>query len=259
MRSLLVVLVMCMSAFNAYASSPKTIRLAYSDVESFPFQMGNGNAVATPPGLSVDIIEQAADTLGVEIKYVRIPGKRVLQQIKTNQVDGGFIFSYSPERARYAAYPTKDNQADSALRIATLDYFFYRLRDQSLEWDGINLSANITSPIGVHNGFSIQKVLSDKGIETLEMPSTAQLFELLKKRRVSAVAIQSNIADSYIEKNQLPNIVKVNPPILRKYYYLIFSQRFAAEDPELVSQMWSTIGNVRDEVIANHMNKYLLR
>lgn len=258
MRYPFLVFVLFMSTFSSYASSPKSVKLAYSDIESFPFQMGSGNSVAAPPGLSIDIIEEAAQQLGIDIEYVRMPGKRVLQKIKNNQVDGGFIFSYSQERAQYATYPTNNHQADNTLRIATLDYYFYKLHNQPLEWDGTNLTYDIMHPIGVHNGFSIQKVLSEKGIETLEMSSTHQLFEMLSKKRVSAIAIQSNIADTYIQESQLSNIEQVTPPILRKYYYLIFSQRFATENPELAKKIWQTIGDIRDDVISNTMHQYLI-
>ncbi|HAS8360731.1 TPA: transporter substrate-binding domain-containing protein [Vibrio vulnificus] len=258
MRYLLFLFCMLLSPFSPQASPVTTITLAYGDVESFPFQMGNGNLVVEPPGVSVDVIEQAARLLNIKINYVRVPGKRVLSQIKTNQVDGGFIFSYSQERAQYARYPMKDQQADHNLRIATLDYYFYKLKDQPFTWDGLQLSSIGDVPVGAHTGFSITKRLKESNVNILEIGNTEKLFEMLGKRRLTAIAIQSNIASSYINEHQLSTVERVSPPISTKDYYLIFSHEFAKENPQLVQNIWEMIGLIRDDVIDTSIKKYLI-
>ncbi|ASM98444.1 hypothetical protein AOT11_03070 [Vibrio vulnificus NBRC 15645 = ATCC 27562] len=220
--------------------------------------MGNGNLVVEPPGVSVDVIEQAARLLNIKINYVRVPGKRVLSQIKANQVNGGFIFSYSQERAQYARYPMKDQQADHNLRIATLDYYFYKLKEQPFTWDGLQLSSIGDVPVGAHTGFSITKRLKESNVNILEIGNTEKLFEMLGKRRLSAIAIQSNIASSYINEHQLSNVERVSPPISTKDYYLIFSHEFAEENPQLVQNIWEMIGLIRDDVIDTSIKKYLI-
>jgi len=89
------------------------------------------------------------------------------------------------------------------------------------------------------------------------MESTGKLFEMLNKKRLAAIAIQSNIANSYIVQNRLTNIEKVAPPISTKDYYLIFSHHFARQNPDLVQSIWTVISEVRDGVIANSTPKYL--
>ncbi|EJT1337529.1 transporter substrate-binding domain-containing protein [Vibrio vulnificus] len=258
MRYLLFLFCMLLSPFSPQASPVTTITLAYSDVESFPFQMGNGNLVVEPPGVSVDVIEQAARLLNIKINYVRVPGKRVLSQIKANQVDGGFIFSYSQERAQYARYPMKDQQADRTLRIATLDYYFYKLKEQPFTWDGLQLISIGDVPVGAHTGFSITKRLKESNVNILEIGNTEKLFEMLGKRRLTAIAIQSNIASSYINEHQLSTVERVSPPISTKDYYLIFSHEFAKENPQLVQKIWEMIGLIRDDVINTSIKKYLI-
>ncbi len=96
-----------------HVSATTTLRLAYSDIESYPFQMGNGESVANPPGLALDVLNDVATKLELKIEYVRLPGKRVLDYIDTGKVDGGFIFSYNTLRAQYARYPMQDDSPDS--------------------------------------------------------------------------------------------------------------------------------------------------
>ncbi|EOB3549705.1 amino acid ABC transporter [Vibrio vulnificus] len=206
MRYLLFLFCMLLSPFSPQASPVTTITLAYSDVESFPFQMGNGNLVVEPPGVSVDVIEQA----------------------------------------------------DHNLRIATLDYYFYKLKEQPFTWDGLQLSSIGDVPVGAHTGFSITKRLKESNVNILEIGSTEKLFEMLGKRRLTAIAIQSNIASSYINEHQLSTVERVSPPISTKDYYLIFSHEFAEENPQLVQNIWEMIGLIRDDVIDTSIKKYLI-
>lgn len=75
-----------------HVSATTTLRLAYSDIESYPFQMGNGESVANPPGLALDVLNDVATKLELKIEYVRLPGKRVLDYLDTGKVDGGLSF-----------------------------------------------------------------------------------------------------------------------------------------------------------------------
>lgn len=259
MRSLWVLFLFVFGSTSLLASENRTITLAYSDIESYPFQMGNGSEVATPPGLSIDVIEKAANDLNIKIKYVRLPGKRVLHYIKNNQVDGGFLFSYNSQRAQYADYPLDGLQADARLRIATLDYFFYKLADQKVRWDGSSFQSTKNAPVGAHNGFSVVKQLEQKQIDTFEVLSTEQLFQMLLKKRVSAIAIQSSTANSYIKMHQIKNVEKMEPPISTKDYYLVFSHQFTQQNPELTEKIWQTIGVIRDDVFAQEMVKYMAK
>ncbi|PNG64191.1 hypothetical protein TI24_04675 [Vibrio vulnificus] len=113
-------------------------------------------------------------------------------------------------------------------------------------------------PVGAHTGFSITKRLKESNVNILEIGSTEKLFEMLGKRRLTAIAIQSNIASSYINEHQLSTVERVSPPISTKDYYLIFSHEFAEENPQLVQNIWEMIGLIRDDVIDTSIKKYLI-
>ena len=57
-----------------------SLKLAYSDIESYPFQLGNGTDIAKPPGLALDVLNHVGKILNLDIEYVRLPGKRVLER-----------------------------------------------------------------------------------------------------------------------------------------------------------------------------------
>lgn len=244
--------------FASYQVSATTLKLAYSDVESYPFQIGNSSEISDPPGLSLDIIDQAFRRLGVDIEYVRLPGRRVLEYIKSGQVDGGFIFSYNSKSAQYAVYPLKENRPDTSKRIATLGYYFYKLKYQTFDWDGSSLSAIKDKKVGTHLGFSITRKLKESHIDVLEVKKTAQLFRILTTRHVDIIAIQDTLAQAYLkDKPWASDVERVQPAITEKDYFLIFSREFTLSNPELVEQAWSVIADIRDVVIEKESAKYL--
>lgn len=232
-----------------------TLKLAYADVESYPYQVGNGSKVPALPGLALDVINAAAHEIGIKVNYIRLPGKRVLQEIKSGKVDGGFIFSYNDQRAQYAKYPMKGVKPDSNKRIATLGYYFYKLEDQPLEWDGIHLH-DAKQEVGAHLGFSVVKELKKRNLSVHEVKSTAQLFDMLKSRRVAAIAIQNSIAQEYLHRHGGYNIEQVQPAIITKDYFLVLSHQFALLNPELANQIWEVISAIRDDVISESRSKY---
>lgn len=71
-----------------------TIRLVYSDVESFPIQMGDGETIPDPPGIAVELITEAAKELGLNIQIERRPNIRVLTELEDGTADGAFCYSF---------------------------------------------------------------------------------------------------------------------------------------------------------------------
>jgi len=234
-----------------------TLTLAYSDVESYPFQIGNGTHIAEPPGLALDVLNQASNQLEIEIDYLRLPGKRVLDYIATGEVDGGFIFSYNTNRARFADYPMQDGTPDSTKRIAKLGYYFYKLKEQPLEWNGVNFNKLEDKLIAAHLGFSITEKLKQNNILVHEAKNTEQLFHMLRSKRIDAIAIQDTMAQQYLkDKAWSDQVEQVFPAITTKDYFLIFGQQFSKEHPELVQAIWQTVGAVREDVFKAQGKNY---
>ncbi|MCL9782472.1 transporter substrate-binding domain-containing protein [Vibrio sp. S4M6] len=254
-RNLFVLVVA--ASIPIYASAETTLRLAYSDVESYPFQMGNGTEVSTPPGLALDVINAVAEELDLRVQYIRVPGKRVLQDIETGSVDGGFIFSYNTQRAQYANYPMHDQQPDRSKRIATIGYYFYVLQGQPLSWNGENLVGS-NKKVGAHLGFSIVRELKNKNFNVYEVKTTEQLFNMLRRQRVSAIAVQDTMAQKFLGSQSGNHIKKLHPPITTKDYYLVLSHPFVENNPELANKIWQRIRDVREDIYSTHTEKYLV-
>ena len=80
---------------------------------------------------------------------------------------------------------------------------------------------------------------------------------MLRSRRIEAIAIQNTIAQEYLrDKPWSDEIEQVLPAITTKDYFLIFNQKFARSNQDLVNQIWLVISEIRDKVILEKNDKY---
>ncbi|WP_108648890.1 substrate-binding periplasmic protein [Dongshaea marina] len=254
MRILLLLLILGWG-WPSMVDGATRVRLAYSDLESFPYQMGTGSEVADPPGLSIDVIRAATKGLEVQLELKRFPNKRVLRLLESNLIDGAFIFSYNDERAHYAVYPMRRGIPDQRLRVATISYYLYVSSQSSLVWDGEVLES-LSGKIGANSGHAIIPLLERLGADVQVTKTLEQNFNKLAIGRLAAVAAQPLTADRYLKENYIEDIRKLYPPLRTRDYFLIFSRSFAKRQPELVKALWENIGRVREPVTVSLVAQY---
>jgi polar amino acid transport system substrate-binding protein len=234
----------------------ETLRLVFSDVEVSPYQMGNGSALMSPPGIAVDIIVKAAKNLGYKVHFIRVPNKRVLLTVQNGKADGAFIFSYKPEREQYGKYPMKNGRPNGELRIASMSYYFYSLVIDNMQWNGKNLKGK-NLRVGANSGYSIVADLKKMGFQVEEAKTTSQNFQKLKSNRFGAVAAQSITADAFLKFNENTSVERLDPPIKTKDYFLMLSHQFYKKSPKKAQALWREIALARDYMAAQKSVKYL--
>jgi polar amino acid transport system substrate-binding protein len=232
------------------------LRLGYADIESFPYQMGSGDVIPEQPGVSVEIVRKAAADIGVEVRFLRLPSKRLLAELRVGQIDGAFIFSDNPERRTFARYPMREGRIDAGRRVARLDYYLYRLRGDAVAWNG-EWFTGLQGAVGVNTSHAIAGDLKARGVAIEETKSLEQNFAKLKARRIAAVAAQDLTADAYLARAGLVDVEKLPTPIEESDYFLIFGLAFANRNDALVERLWSRIGEIRDEITRQSLSKYI--
>lgn len=233
-----------------------TIKLVFSDVEVFPYQMGSGLALSTPPGIAVDIIVKAAKNLGHTVHFVRVPNKRVLLMVQSGRADGAFVFSYKPEREKYGQYPMLDGKPNGELRVASMSYYFYALNNSDMKWNGENLTGK-NLRVGANLGYSIVTDLKRMGHQVEEAKTTGQNFSKLKTNRLGVYAAQAITADGYLQYKQDTSIKRLEPAIKTKDYFLMLGHQFYKKDPKRSEQLWQEVAKARDYISAQKSAKYL--
>jgi len=229
--------------FQAYGQS-QPIRLAYSTTESTPYQLGTGTKIPSPPGIAVDIIQQAAKNLDFKLSLERLPNQHLMQYLKHTQIDGAFIYSYNINRESFAAYPMRNGEIDRARSIADLHYYLYQKQGENTIWDGSRfIKKNIV--VGILKGYSIAYELKNNGVSFHEVDSMKQLVTLLKIGRIHAIAAQDSTFDIYLKEHQVTTLEKVSPALKSKSYFVVFSHSFYQQNAQVVEQFWDEIVKVK--------------
>lgn len=241
-------------AFNlsSYAIS---LKLCFPDNDAPPWQIGNGEYLFNPPGLSLDVISKAANDLKINLIYTRVPTNRVFAMLKRDEADGVFIFSYLPERLQDGVYPLKNGELDHSRRVATMDYHFYKSKSSTLTWDGQQLK-NLKTDIGVNRGYAVIDILKKMQIGYEESKGSEILVKKVSSGRIDALVAQSVTVDLFISKLKITNLIKLTPPVISKDYFLVFGKNFYQHNKDLCEKFWSQIGKVRDSTIVNNIAKY---
>jgi polar amino acid transport system substrate-binding protein len=257
MRSVLRILLIALSCcFAECAAAGIVLTLGYADIESFPYQTGNGDRIPEPPGVAVEIVRKAAADIGVEIRFLRLPSKRLVAELQVGQIDGAFIFSDNPARRAFARYPMRDGRIDAGRRVARLGYYLYHLRGDAVNWNG-EWFTGLRGAVGVNTSHAIASNLKARGAAVEETKSIEQNFAKLRVRRIAAVAAQDLTADAYLARAGLADIEKLPMPIEENDYFLIFGLAFANRNNALVEQLWSRIGEIRDQVTRQSLPLYI--
>lgn len=245
MKKLVIIIIVLMSIIQL--SAKQKIVFAIEDEESYPSYVGSGEQLnAEKPGVSVEIIQLVAKELDLDIEIIRLPWQRCLETMKSNEIDGIFEASFKKARMEMGNYPMKDGKPDSDLRLLTASYYLYKLKDSPLAWDGKSFS-NLDGAIGAPMGYSIVSDLKGLGVNVDESKSTDIDMKKLLRGRIAGVASLEFTGDKVIaSSSEFSNIIKVEPPIKVKPYYLMLSHKFVDENPELAKKIWKTVQKIRD-------------
>ncbi len=254
LRAALTVLVALGVAWPAVARETLTIGL--NDRGSAPFIAGEGTALPDPPGLAVEILQEAGRRLDIGFRFVRMPGQRVLSELRAGRLDGALLFSYAGERRADGAYPMRGDNPDAARRLATLSYVLYRRSGSAVEWTGERF-LNLSGQVAASRNYSIADDLREIGVSVLELQSIADSFRMLKAGRVVAVADHASVADAYIAAAGITDVERAGPTLREKPYFLLLSHSFAARQAEKATAIWDTIAALRDPMTERLLPRYL--
>jgi polar amino acid transport system substrate-binding protein len=256
MKRSVLSIVLVIAAMACPTLRAEVVRVAYSDLELVPYQMGTGVEIPNPPGAMLDLLKQAGTDLGFELAFERSPQLRNLKRLQNGEVDATFMLSFEPARLQHGVFPMKDGQPDVASRLVQQSYVFYRLKASPFQWNGHVVSGLVDGKVGFNHGFSIGAVLGEKGIKTEYAKTTEQNFKKLALRRISAYAMQEHAADHYLAHHPMPEVEKLPIPLETKSYYLVFSKQFVARNPALAHKMWAHIARLREEKLPSWIGKY---
>jgi polar amino acid transport system substrate-binding protein len=233
--------------WSSAGSAAEVVRAAYEDKPLPPFYMGNGTDIdPQAPGVSVELLREAAAAAGVEIHFVRMPWARCLKSLQRGEVDAIFNASFKEERLEAGVYPMAAGKPDPARRITTLADMLYRLKGGAVTWDGRTIGGLGDAPVGIQGGYSIVEDLTRMGVKSEESADTATIFKKLASGRIPAAAQLEASGDATLALGSFAAIEKMQPPLVTKDYFLMFSHQYYDAHRPSAERLWSKLAEVRD-------------
>lgn len=236
----------CFGAPDARAEPAPRVRLVYATDPNPPRIMGEGTAIDwDKPGLTLELLRLVAVRAGVEFTYERVPWKRGLYLIETNDVDGLFQTSVSSERMGTMAFPMKAGRPDPARAILEQRYLFYRRADTPVAWDGTTLTG-AAAPVGAVSSYAVVADLTRLGIPVEEGKTPEHNLDKLVGGRIAAFAGLESMTDALIaaQPDKYGRLVKMTPPVAVRAYHLAFSRGFYSVQRDVAERIWDAIAEV---------------
>lgn len=235
---------LCVTGVMGTASATDTpvLQICTGDDDSYPWQFNDR------PGMLMHMMRMLEQSVDGKFVIKAKPWKRCLLEIKTGQVHAAFKASYSVERvADGAVYPMAAERLDLDKRMLTDRYSLFRLKGAQVEWDGKQL---VTAGIlGAQTGFSVVAQLKSLGatVDDGNRHALASLQKLMMGR-VIAVALQTQEGDTLLAQNPelAARIERMQPVLVEKPYFLVFSRSFFTEHEAHARLIWTTIARVRE-------------
>ncbi|MES2949609.1 MAG: transporter substrate-binding domain-containing protein [Pseudomonadota bacterium] len=231
-------------ALLASSANACVIRLAYNEIAAPPYYFGDGGKTPENPGPAIELVDLAAAKLGCKMLWQRKPLKRILRELETNDIDATLALSYSKDRAATMVYPMKNSTPDASLALWTLSYDFYVKRGSTLKWDGKNFNRT-PQRVGANAGYSVIKDLTELGIKVEEAQGDVNNLGKLVNDRIEVYAGQGLFVDQLRTQAEFKGIEKLPPSIVRKDYFLVFSNGFYATSGDTAQKLWKQIEEVK--------------
>lgn len=247
--------IVSIGVWSSGALAAEIVRAAYEDKSLPPYYTGTSEVVdADAPGVSVELMREAAKAAGLEIQFVRMPWVRCLKSLQRGDVDVIFNSSFKEDRQEMGVYPMAGGKPDSSKRLATISYALYRLKGSAVAYDGKSITGLDGGAVGASSGYSIIEDLARMGVKTEEAADTAANFRKLALKRIPAVAAQEAQADPMLVN--FANIEKVMPLLVSKDYFAMASHQFYGTRRDVAERLWAKIAELRDARSAALHAKY---
>jgi len=246
-------LTLVVALIGATELKAETILLGTGVNSDPPYVIGDFKIDEDTPGITIELLQLIEQKLNIEFQISMKPWARVIEEIKNNQLHGGFHFSYLKERKSFVSYPILPNQKvpDSAFSLSTRSDVLYQLKGNNVSWNGAKFVLQNERParVGVIRGGAILFDLALNKSEVVEVNNDQQLLNLLLTKRVDGIIGLSSMLDPKLltlEDSIQQQIEKVTPSLTTKHFYIAFSKQFEKENAELVWKIWNAIKQLKE-------------
>lgn len=223
---------------GAWAAPP--LRVCMTDVPHVPWRLADADGRVRAAGLDFRLLREFERLGGWRVEVQMRPGKRCLLDLQQGLSDATVGLSHNAERAELFVYPLRQGQPDASLALRQDSYSLYRLPRTELHWDGLQLVLPKGSRILAQPGHTSALFLREQGIAVDERLRSAEaLLRAVLAGEAELAALHTTEADALRRLHpELASLVRVQPRLLQKPYFVVFSKAFAQRHPQQLGPLW---------------------
>ncbi len=226
----------------ALADCPPQLLISFNH-EAFPPSLkGQGPGFHDPdPGWLVQATRAALGQLGCRAELLRLPHRRMDQELKAGHLGFGLLFGYTPERAVALGFPLDgQGRPDASRAIATtaLRLYAWPQRVPALAWDGERLAPGLT--VGVVQGTTQDGVAQRRGFTVVPIRGFDNALPMLKAQRFDLLLVNPEALPAAALQGA-EALVPVGPPVQRTLYFAASSRQLLERHPQFVQSFWRAL------------------
>ncbi|GAB60501.1 substrate-binding periplasmic protein [Rheinheimera nanhaiensis] len=235
MRALSALYLLLVINSGASEAQALTLQFCYEDKQLLPYYAGQGEQIASPPGVTIEHIQAAVgDISSLTLQLQRKPWLRCLQLLQQNKIDA-LVSTYTPARAGFAVYPmTDDNQPDTELALS-------RHATCLVQRPGDAVMQRLTQGVTVARPLGYATPDYPAGVTVVEVQSQQQAFALVKQGRVDATTSLCEVDKLPLPSAFSAQLQVVQPPLYHTTGYLVFSTAFYQQHAVVARQLWQAL------------------
>jgi len=192
-----------------------------------------------------------AERLQLTLRLKALPGRRCIVEVAAGRLDGHVGLSVTAQRLQMLRYPQRDGLPDEQLRLSRDQYHWYVRRDDRWAWNGERLSGAREPVVGAVVGYSVLDTLRDGGYRVSEVTGgTPAALRMLLRQRFDVAVLLAGEAEPELQAQPAlaQQLMRLDPPVEKRNYYLVFSPAFHAANPVLARRIWAELPAVREQV-----------
>ena len=231
---------------SSSAETPTTghkvqLRFCYEDKQLLPYYAGDGELVASPPGVTIEHLQASVGSISeLSLQLQRKPWLRCLQLLEQNRIDA-LVATYSTERLSYAEFPL-DNQQKPDIDRAMSSH-----ATCLIQRPGSALMTRREEPVVIARPLGYATPSYPDNVSIVSVRSQKQAFELVMQQRVDATTTLCEVNGIKAPSDMTPGLEIVYPPLYQITGYLVFSKHFYRQHQVLAEQLWQALATHRDE------------
>ncbi len=231
---------------DSNAAERTKFTIGYVSANSKRIKSENGKLPEEKPGWFVEWSRRAGKLCNLEINYVQMPWKRILNEVAEGTVSAAINSSYKEERIEFGVYPMADGKPDKSRAYLNYKYWLY-FKNSSVDADLTEKSILQGRSIVTERGASVVDALKEKGANVYETAKYETMLRMVVNERMDAVAAIGVVVDPMIKSNPdyRTQIRRAPVPFIEKTGYIMFSKKLYEQHPEPIECFWTESASLK--------------